>query len=143
MSVFKRGKFYWFKLKWRGKVFRKSTKLTNVKGNMTTATITRTTPARTPRLIGDESFMSPRFVAARRALMEARNFHSNDTLLTVDEVAQFLKLPKSTVYELTRNRSRMQGQEPIPCFKVGKRLRFSKDDVVGWLDRLSQKQEEQ
>jgi excisionase family DNA binding protein len=79
--------------------------------------------------------MTPEFNQARRFAMSLRNFHETDTLLTVDETAKLLKLPRSTVYELTRTR----GQEnalPLPAFKVGRRLRFSKAAIINWLTQL-------
>lgn len=46
-------------------------------------------------------------------------------LLTVDEIAMVLKVPKSWVYQRTR-----RGQDAIPHIKVGGYLRFEKDKVL-------------
>ena len=56
---------------------------------------------------------------------------SCDALLTVGEVAEILKVPLSWVYERTRRR----GIEQIPHFKVGKYVRFSRDEVLEWVHR--------
>jgi len=50
-------------------------------------------------------------------------------LLTVREVAEFLQVPVSWVYEQTRRR----GADRIPGFRLGKYWRFSVDDVTAWL----------
>ena len=48
--------------------------------------------------------------------------------MTKEEVAQFLRVEPSTVYELTRKRSR----HPLPFRRVGKYLRFSRTEVERW-----------
>jgi len=52
-------------------------------------------------------------------------------LLTVEEVADMLQVPKSWIYERTRRR----GQEQLPHLKVGKYLRFEELAVRDFLDR--------
>jgi len=54
-----------------------------------------------------------------------------DALLTASEVAQLLKVPVSWVYERTRGR----GFDRLPHFKLGKYLRFSKKEILDWLDK--------
>jgi len=61
---------------------------------------------------------------SERSLMPAE-------LVTVSEIAQFLQVPDSWVYERTRRR----GLERLPHFKLGKYLRFSKSEVVDWVQR--------
>jgi excisionase family DNA binding protein len=56
----------------------------------------------------------------------------NSDLLTVGEVADLLKLPVSWVYERTRRK----GLDRIPHFKLGKYLRFSEREVLGWLEKV-------
>ena len=53
----------------------------------------------------------------------------NQNFLTVDELAESLKVPKSWVY----SRSRESGQDAMPMIKVGKYCRFVLDDVLDWL----------
>lgn len=52
------------------------------------------------------------------------------TLLTVDEVAALLKVPRSWVYERTRRR----GNERLPHVKLGKYLRFDERAVQAYLE---------
>jgi excisionase family DNA binding protein len=52
--------------------------------------------------------------------------HADDELLTVEEVAQLLKLPTSWVYE----RCQECTSDRLPQVKLGKYLRFSKSDLL-------------
>ena len=54
-----------------------------------------------------------------------------DELLTVSEIAGFLKVPVSWVYERTRRR----GVERLPHVKLGKYLRFSLPEIKEWLQK--------
>ncbi len=47
-------------------------------------------------------------------------------VLTIDELAVYLKIPKSTLYKLVREGS-------VPCQKVSKHWRFHKDAIDSWL----------
>jgi excisionase family DNA binding protein len=53
------------------------------------------------------------------------------TVLTIDELSSYVKVPKSTLYRLARNGG-------IPCQKVGKHWRFHKEAVDSWLADRSQ-----
>jgi len=53
-------------------------------------------------------------------------------LLTVYDVAEFLRVPPSWVYERTRRR----GKDRLPHIKVGKYLRFRPGDVETYLETL-------
>lgn len=55
-------------------------------------------------------------------------------LLTVDELAEILRTPKSWIY----GKSRQTGPEAIPRIKVGKYLRFELDKVMVWLKRQNE-----
>lgn len=50
-------------------------------------------------------------------------------LLTPDELAARLKVPRSWVYEKTRARSR----DPLPVMRIGKYMRFHWPQIVVWL----------
>ena len=50
-----------------------------------------------------------------------------DEILTVDEVAAYLKLAKKTIYKLVSTNE-------LPPFRIGKFLRFKKAEVVEWLN---------
>ncbi len=51
-------------------------------------------------------------------------------LLSVEELAALLKVPKSWVYSKTRE----TGPGAIPRLQVGKYLRFRLEDVLAWLE---------
>ena len=50
-----------------------------------------------------------------------------DRLMTADEVASWLRIPRSTVYQLTRSRR-------IPYLKVGRRVLFDHGRVAAWVE---------
>lgn len=49
--------------------------------------------------------------------------------LTIDEVCKKLRIPKSTIYKLSMSKR-------IPCFKVGKQLRFRASSIDRWISKL-------
>jgi excisionase family DNA binding protein len=53
----------------------------------------------------------------------------NQNLLSVDELAEFLNVPKSWIYSRTRE----SGPDSMPRIKVGKYCRFVLKDVLAWL----------
>ena len=55
-------------------------------------------------------------------------------ILTLDEVAAYLKVGKRTVY-------RLAAAKKIPAFKVGGMWRFRTADIDGWIAAQSQKAE--
>jgi excisionase family DNA binding protein len=50
----------------------------------------------------------------------------SEPLLTADDVAELLRVPRSTVYELTRTRR-------LPFVKVGRRTLFVRVDLESWV----------
>jgi len=53
-------------------------------------------------------------------------------VLTIDEISDYLKIPKSTVYKLVR-------EGKIPANKIGRHWRFSKEAIDQWLEKSYQK----
>ena len=49
------------------------------------------------------------------------------TIMTVDEVAEYLRIPRASVYKLAQ-----KGR--IPCQKVGRHWRFRREAIDLWLD---------
>lgn len=49
-----------------------------------------------------------------------------DSIMTIEEVAAYLKIPKSTVYVLAQ-------EGKIPCQKVGRQWRFHKEMIDNWI----------
>jgi excisionase family DNA binding protein len=56
-------------------------------------------------------------------------------LLTIDEMAERLRVPKSWLY----SRTRQTGPGTIPRINVGKYLRFRPDEVMDWLQEQDEK----
>ena len=56
---------------------------------------------------------------------------SEGEILTVSEVARFLRVPKSTVYKLAR-----LGE--LPASKIGKHWRFLRRDIHEWIHSRTQ-----
>ena len=52
----------------------------------------------------------------------------DEPLLTADQVAQLLAVPRSSVYEYARRR-----ELPLPSITVGRHRRFFRSDVEVWL----------
>ena len=52
-----------------------------------------------------------------------------EPILTLEQVAERLQLKPSTIYELTRRRSR----HPLPVLRAGKFLRFRWSEIERWL----------
>lgn len=57
---------------------------------------------------------------------------TEELLLTVQEVADLLKVPVSWVYERTRRR----GYEKLPHLKLGKYVRFRLSDIENYLEKF-------
>ena len=55
---------------------------------------------------------------------------TDEELLTVEDVAEILRVPNSWVYERTRRRS----ADRIPGFRIGKYWRFRLGDIKAWLE---------
>ncbi len=51
----------------------------------------------------------------------------NDEILTLKEVAKYLKLAEKTAY-------RLAAEGKLPGFKVGGSWRFKKDDIESWIE---------
>lgn len=51
-----------------------------------------------------------------------------EPLLTADDIAAWLAVPRSSVYEYVRRE-----HDPLPAVRIGRHLRFVRADVAGWL----------
>ena len=54
--------------------------------------------------------------------------NQSSEVMTIDELAAYLKIPKSTLYKLVRERQ-------IPSQKVGRHWRCRKETIDRWLDQ--------
>ena len=55
-----------------------------------------------------------------------------ESIMTVEEIAAYLRIPKSTVYKLAQEGS-------IPAQKVGRHWRFKREVIDRWLENRSEK----
>ncbi|MCL6446718.1 MAG: helix-turn-helix domain-containing protein [Armatimonadetes bacterium] len=51
----------------------------------------------------------------------------NEVIMTLDEVAEYLKIKKKTLYNLVQ-------QGKLPGFKVGGAWRFKREDIDLWIE---------
>jgi excisionase family DNA binding protein len=58
-----------------------------------------------------------------------------DDILTIREVAEFLKLTEKTIYRLV-------SEDKLPAFKVGGSWRFRRTGIEKWLKQQEQQQNE-
>lgn len=59
----------------------------------------------------------------------------NDQILTLKEVAAYLKLAEKTAYKLT-------AAGKLPGFKVGGSWRFKREDIDRWIEEQKKKETE-
>jgi excisionase family DNA binding protein len=52
--------------------------------------------------------------------------NTQSDILTVDEAAELLKIPRSSVYKLAQ-------QKRIPAQKVGRHWRFHRETLINWI----------
>jgi len=60
-------------------------------------------------------------------LDDSLDYAMNDEILTLKEVAKYLKLAEKTAY-------RLAAEGKLPGFKVGGSWRFKKDDIESWIE---------
>lgn len=58
---------------------------------------------------------------------------NNGNLWTVKELAMFLNIPDSSVYQLIFHSKR----NGFPYLKIGQRCRFRRSEIEAWLERLA------
>jgi len=56
---------------------------------------------------------------------------SEEAILTIKQVAEYLKVTERTIY-------RLAAAKKIPAFKVGGTWRFSRADIDNWIKRQSE-----
>jgi excisionase family DNA binding protein len=62
---------------------------------------------------------------AARCRMATHNTHAGPRVMTVNELADYLKIHRTTVYRLLKDRR-------IPAFRVGSDWRFNKEIIDEW-----------
>ena len=78
----------------------------------------------------DTSLVMNSDVSAETATQSETDATRDGEIVTVMEVARFLRVPKSTVYKLAR------GGE-LPASKIGKHWRFLRRDIHEWMHSRS------
>ena len=59
-------------------------------------------------------------------------------ILTVEDLATWLKVSPRQIYELSRSRSLARGRHPLPSIKIHKKmLRFRRSDIEAWLNKCA------
>lgn len=59
--------------------------------------------------------------------------YAQGDLLTPAELAEWLKVPESWVFEQTRKRAKIRNRNPLPVIRLGKYVRFSRSQVAEWM----------
>lgn len=77
-----------------------------------------------------DSFTREKTTANDKHVHQNRSSYTNE-LLTVQDVAELLRVPISWVYHRVRKRS----LDRLPGIRLGKYWRFHRDDIVEWLRR--------
>ena len=76
-----------------------------------------------------DRFLSAEVVAVSHTFRHDHEVLENKLLLTVREAADLLRVPVSWLYGCTRTNS-------VPHVKLGKYLRFDRDELVAWINEL-------
>jgi excisionase family DNA binding protein len=61
------------------------------------------------------------------SLITLRAYYMTDQILTLQEVAEYLKLTEKTAY-------RLAADGKLPGFKVGGAWRFKREDLEAWIE---------
>ena len=58
-------------------------------------------------------------------------------IMTVQDLADVLKMSRRQIYDLTRMRGRVRLDPPLPVLRINGNLRFRRSDIEKWIDDLS------
>ena len=72
-------------------------------------------------------------VAARLVPLLKEKRSEADTILNVAEACQLLRISRGSLYQMIDNAK--YGKNSFPYLKCGRRLRFSKNDLIAWLKK--------
>jgi predicted DNA-binding transcriptional regulator AlpA len=61
-------------------------------------------------------------------------------ILTIDDLASWLKMSCSQIYNMCRSRAGARMVNPLPTLKLNGNLRFRKSDIEQWLAKVAQEQ---
>jgi excisionase family DNA binding protein len=60
------------------------------------------------------------------------------SLLTVDQVAEFLNISPRSVRELCRTRVRENQRHPLPVVRINRQVRFLQSDIEQWIEKVKE-----
>jgi predicted DNA-binding transcriptional regulator AlpA len=63
---------------------------------------------------------------------------THSEILTVEDLAKWLKVSKRSVYEMTCERGQQRHEIPLPILRLPVGLRFRRSDIEAWLTRCSE-----
>jgi predicted DNA-binding transcriptional regulator AlpA len=58
-------------------------------------------------------------------------------ILTVEDLAKWLKVSKRSIYEMTASRGQQRHENPVPILRLPVGLRFRRSDIEQWLNRCA------
>jgi predicted DNA-binding transcriptional regulator AlpA len=62
---------------------------------------------------------------------------THSEILTVPELAQWLKVSRRSIYEMTASRGQQRHEIPLPILRLPVGLRFRRSDIEAWLNRCA------
>jgi hypothetical protein len=57
-------------------------------------------------------------------------------VLYISQAAELLNMPETRLYELTRHRASARMAHPIPFFRIGRRVAFTRPALEAWILKL-------
>jgi excisionase family DNA binding protein len=61
------------------------------------------------------------------------HFPTRTEILTISELAEWLRMSRRQIYNLTRARGQARMEHPLPVLRINGNIRFRKCDVEEWL----------
>lgn len=80
----------------------------------------------------DIELIAQRVVELLRPLLSSNGKNEDDELLDVKQASKLLGTSKEQIYQWVSNAK--YGLKPFPFLKSGKRLRFSKNNLMKWMN---------
>jgi excisionase family DNA binding protein len=80
---------------------------------------------------GDIEAIAQRVVELLRPLLSNNGKNEDNELLDIEQASKLLGTSKEQIYQWVSNAK--YGLKPFPFLKSGKRLRFSKKDLIQWM----------
>ena len=62
---------------------------------------------------------------------------THSEILTVEDLAAFLKCSRRSIYELTRRRGQFGTEIPLPVLRLPCGMRFLRSDIEQWIRRCA------